>query len=178
MASDATGLRDYKGAAVASALTAGIPNSAMTFSISPITNWPTGSGGNFTIVIDQGTSSEESLLCSSQVAGVVTVITRGYDGTTATSHATNAPVLHVPTALDFAEANQIANTHSQTSKAVVVGADEIPLFDSAAAFGLKKLTLNNFATWWASLVVTVTNKDLSSPTNIIQCKGLWQVKTP
>ena len=165
MASDATGLRDYKGAAVAATLSTGISNAATTFSISPTTNWPTGSNGSFTIVIDQGTSSEEAMLCSAQSAGVLTVTTRGYDGTTATAHNLGAPVLHVPVALDFAEANQIANTHSQTSKTTPVGADEMPLFDSAATFGLKKLTMTNLAAFLASLTQTLTNKDLTDSTN-------------
>lgn len=145
---DATGLREYKGAAVASALSAGISNSIASFAISPITNWPTGgANGNFTLVIDQGLSSEESILCSAQTAGTITVVTRGYDGTAAVSHTIGAIVLHVPSAIDFSEANWIANTHSQTSKTTPVGADELPLFDSAATFGLKKVTLTNLNTF-------------------------------
>ena len=49
------------------------------------------------------------------------------------------------------------------SKATPVGADEIPLADSAATFGLKKLTLTNLAAWLASLVQTLTNKTLTDP---------------
>ena len=51
------------------------------------------------------------------------------------------------------------------SKVTPVGADEIPLSDSAASFGIKKLTLTNLAAWFASLTQVFTNKDLSSATN-------------
>lgn len=52
---------------------------------------------------------------------------------------------------------------SATSKATPVDADEIPLADSAATFGLKKLTLTNLAAWLASLAQTLTNKTLTDP---------------
>ena len=163
MAADATGIREYKGAAVQSVLTAGINASSTSFPISPTTNWPTGAVGNFSIVIDQGTSAEESILCSAQATGVITVVTRGYDNTAAVGHSTGAIVTHGPTAIDVSEANYIANVHAQTSKAVPVGADEVPLFDSAATFGLKKSTLTNLWAALASLTQTLTNKTLTSP---------------
>lgn len=52
---------------------------------------------------------------------------------------------------------------SATSKPTPVGADELPIADSAATFGLKKLTLTNLAAWLASLVQTLTNKTLTNP---------------
>ena len=169
MAADATGIREYKGAAVQSALTAGINASSTSFPISPTTNWPTGAVGQFTITIDQGTSAEECILCLTQASGVITVVTRGYDGTAPVAHSTGAIVTHGPSAVDVAEANYIANTHAQTSKVTPVDADEMGLFDSAATFGLKKLTIANLkalvATYLASLTQTLTNKDLTSPTN-------------
>ena len=164
MAQDATGLRNYAGAAVQSTLSAGITNVATSFSISLSTNWPT---SNFIITVDPNTSSEEKMLCASLTAGVIVVTTRGYDGTSAVSHLTGAVVVHSISAIDLSEANQIANTHAQTSKAVPVGADEVPLFDSAATFGLKKATLTNLWAALASFTQTLTNKDLTSPTNLI-----------
>lgn len=59
-----------------------------------------------------------------------------------------------------------AATHAATSKTTPVGADEIPLADSAATFGLKKLTLTNLAAWLSSLAQTLTNKKLSTPVEI------------
>jgi len=162
---DATGIREYKGAAVQSTLVAGINAASTSFSITPTTNWPTGAGGNFSIVIDQGTSAEESILCSAQTTGVITVVTRGYDNTAAISHSTGAIVTHGPTAIDVSEANYIANTHSQTSKTVPVGADEVPLFDSAATFGLKKTTLTNLWTAEAALTQTLTGKTMAYGSN-------------
>lgn len=145
MAQDATGLRNYAGAAVQATLSAGITNLTATFSISPSTNWP---ATNFIITVDPNTASEEKMLCASLSAGTITVTTRGYDGTTGVAHSTGAVVIHSISAIDISEANQIANVHAQTAKATPVGADEIPLFDSAASFGLKKLT-------WTQLLATI-----------------------
>lgn len=145
---DATGVHQYSGSAVQSALSAGISNSATTFSITPTTNWPDGSIGNFVATADPNTSLEEKMLCSGLAGGVLTVVTRGYDGTSAVAHASGAVIIHTVSAIDLAEANWIANFHARTSKATPVDADEIPLADSAATFGLKKLT-------WANIKATL-----------------------
>ena len=144
MSADATGIRSYSGSAVASALSAPVNNVSTSFSISPTTNWPT---SNFFATIDPGLSSEEKIFVTSLSGGVLTVGSRGADGTSATSHLINAVVVHTISATDIAEANWIANTHFQTSKVTPTGADEIGLFDSAASFGLKKLTLTNLLSW-------------------------------
>lgn len=145
---DATGVHQYSGSAVQSALSAGISNSATTFSITPTTNWPDGSIGNFVATADPNTSLEEKMLCSGLAGGVLTVVTRGYDGTVAVAHASGAVIIHTVSAIDLAEANWIANFHARTSKATPVDADELPLADSAASFGLKKLT-------WANIKATI-----------------------
>lgn len=165
MAADATGIREYKGAAKSTTITAGITNVATSWSIADSTGWPTGAVGNFIITLDRGTSLEEKVLCSGLAGGVLTVAAsgRGYDNTTAVAHGAGASIDHSISAIDIAEANYIANTHNQASKATPVAADEIPLFDSAATFGLKKLTLTNLAAWLASLVQTLTNKTLTAP---------------
>ena len=160
---DATGVHQYSGSAVQSALSAGITNSALTFSITPTTNWPDGSIGNFVATAEPNTSLEEKMLCSGLAGGVLAVVTRGYDGTSALAHASGAVIMHTISAIDIAEANWIANFHARTSKALPVGADEIPLADSATTFGLKKLTLTNLAAWLSSLVQTLTNKTLTDP---------------
>ena len=53
----------------------------------------------FIIAIDYGTPSEEVALVTA-VAGLSFTVTRGYDGTSATSHNTGAPVRHTWTAMD------------------------------------------------------------------------------
>ena len=146
--SDATGVRQYAGAAIQSALTAGISNSATSFSISPTTGWPDGSIGNFVLTIDPNSSSEEKILCSALAGGVITVVNRGYDNTTAVAHTASSTVIHTITAIDIAESNWIANFHARTSKSTPVDNDEFPIADSAASNGLKKLT-------WVNLKATL-----------------------
>ena len=62
---------------------------------------------------------------------------------------------------------QALDTHAATSKTTPVDADEIPLSDSAADFGLKKLTWANadatLKTYFDSVTTTLTNKTLTSP---------------
>lgn len=59
-------------------------------------------------------------------------------------------------------------TNGATSKATPVDADELPLVDSAASNGLKKLTWANLkaaiASYYNGLAATMTNKTLTSPT--------------
>ena len=58
-------------------------------------------------------------------------------------------------------------THAATSKTPPVDADEIPIADSAASFGLKKLTWANLKaaiqSFYDSAVSTMTNKTLTDP---------------
>jgi hypothetical protein len=65
--------------------------------------------------------------------------------------------------------NVAADTHAATSKTTPIDADELPLVDSAASFGLKKLTIANLknlmSAFLSSNTQTLTNKDLSSATN-------------
>lgn len=49
-------------------------------------------------------------------------------------------------------------TDAATTKATPVGADELPLADSAASFGLKKLTFTNLLSAWGTLVDGLTAK--------------------
>jgi len=89
--------------------------------------------------------------------------------------------------LDSAEApGQRLNTHAQdeieaavgatgvhaaTSKTTPVDADELPLLDSAATFGQKKLTLANLKAWikawYDSLATTFTNKSIDLASNTV-----------
>src|SRR5690606_17449484 len=83
-----------------------------SFTIDDSTGWPDGSGGDFFVVIDPGTASEENVRCSARSEVTVTVATsgRGADGTSATSHSAGATVQHCFTALDADEANAHVST--------------------------------------------------------------------
>lgn len=102
--------REFKGAAPATTLLAGISDSATSFTVASSggTGYPTGgANGDFFVVIDRGLSSEEKIRCSSRSGDVFTVATsgRGADNTAAASHATAAVVELTFTALDASEAN-------------------------------------------------------------------------
>ena len=89
-------LRRYSGNAQMAQLTAGISAGATTIPVA----WPGGSPwidvltGNtmgagssvWTAVLDYGTASEEKVLCSTISGGNITVVQRGVDRTTATTH--------------------------------------------------------------------------------------------
>ena len=74
------------------AITAGSPGSGGTFTVAAATNWPT---ANFAVVVDPGTATTETILCSSRSGTTLTVATsgRGYDNSTAQSHANNAVIV-------------------------------------------------------------------------------------
>ena len=82
---------------------------------------------------------------------------------------TTTPTLGTPVSGDATNlTNTIApQTHAATSKTTPVDADELPLSDSAATFGLKKLTWANLVatlkTYFDSVATTLTNKTLTSP---------------
>lgn len=110
-------LRDYAGNAKPSSLTAGINNTALSFSIPPAdaANWPTGGGnGKFFVTLDRGLPSEERILVSSQSGGTFTIASlgdRGVDGTTAVAHSVGAAgtVEHTYSSIDAEEANAHIN---------------------------------------------------------------------
>jgi len=104
--------REYKGAATPTTLSASITNSATSLTITDATNWPTGS---FSLVIDPGLAGEEKILATSRTGTTVTLTTRGYDNTTASSHTSGAVIYPVPTAVDFDEANAHVNSTAGTT---------------------------------------------------------------
>lgn len=75
--------------------------------------------------------------------------------------------------------NTAPDTHAAPVKASPVDADELPLVDSAASWGLKKLTWANlkaaFAAYYNTLTATLTNKTLTNPkiNQIVSTDGSW-----
>jgi len=99
---------EHAGAAAATALSSSITNVTTALNVASATGWPTGAVGPFVITVDAGTAGEEKILVSSRTGLVLTVQTRGYDSTTATSHAFNAAVIHSFSATEADEANVAA----------------------------------------------------------------------
>lgn len=117
--------RSYSGNAVPATLTASIINTDTSIPISVSTGWPDGTSGPFHVGIAPAGSDNftEVVRCSGRTGLTLNVQTvpvsgRGWDGTTASSHAINSVIVPVFTATDADEANQhYSNTgldhHSQ-----------------------------------------------------------------
>ena len=103
--------RSYSGGARAVTLTAPIDNSLSTlvWAITLPVNWPDDAVGPFAVVVDRDLPTEEKALCSNASGGFLTVLQRGYDGTTAQGHDFDAVIEVVGTAVDFDEANAHIN---------------------------------------------------------------------
>ena len=130
--------RFYAGGGASTTLASAMGNSDTSFSISATTGWPGGSpGANFIVVIDRGTSSEEKILCSSNSGTVVSVATsgRGYDGTSATSHNSNATVSLCGGAIDFDETNQMSHLFGSQAEGSLFYAKGAGVLPSALAVG-------------------------------------------
>jgi microcystin-dependent protein len=115
-------LRSYGGGAFPTQLADAMLDSDLSFILTgPFVNWPTGSGGPFTLAMDDGLPTVEKILCSAldTSSGTVTVYTngdftgRGYDGTSANAHtpqaAPNPQCRPCWTAEEAQEANVTAN---------------------------------------------------------------------
>jgi hypothetical protein len=97
---------EHQGAAPVTGLASSINASATALTLVSGAGYPTGAVGPFVLAIDPGTGSEEKVLCSSRSGTAVVVTTRGYDGTTATSHTSGTSnVAHVWTATEADDTN-------------------------------------------------------------------------
>lgn len=171
--------REYKGAATPTTITSSITNSATTVTVADATNWPTGS---FSFVIDPGLAGEEKILATSRSGTIVTITTRGYDNTSASSHTTGAVTYPVPTAIDFDEANSHVNastgvhgltgavvgtTDTQTLSAKTLTSPVISTIVNTGTLTLPTTTgtvaLTSDITVTASSTTTFTNKTLTTP---------------
>ena len=151
------GRREYQGAAAPTTITSNITNSSTSLTLTSTTGWPT---GTFSLVIDPGLAGEEKMLATSRSGSTVTITTRGYDGTTATSHLAGAIIYPSPTAIDFDEANNLINlpttkgdilaaTGAGAMARVGVGANNSFLVaDSSQTAGVKWTTNAGTMTQW------------------------------
>lgn len=89
--------QNFSGDAVLTTLTSEIDSSSLTFDVSSVAGWPS-SGLPFTVTLDQGNPTlQETVLVVSYSGLTATVdsdVGRGYDSTTAQSHAEDATVVH------------------------------------------------------------------------------------
>lgn len=109
--------KSYRGNAVVTTLTADISSGDLTLLMAANTGWPSGAGGQ--PFVAQLTSEDglarEKVLVAARSGLILTVTTRGYDGTTAAAFSTGATIEHVfdaQSAQDFADHADEAAPHS------------------------------------------------------------------
>ena len=98
--------RYYSSVAQRTTLASGISAVATSVVVTAATGFP--SSFPYTMIIDQDTASEEVVEVTAR-SGTTLTVTRGVDGTTATTHATGASVNHGVSARDFDEPNAFVN---------------------------------------------------------------------
>lgn len=167
--------RSYTGASAACTLTSSITSGDTSLTLTgTVTGWPTTSGGSFYMVIDPGLSTEEKVLVGSRSTNSLSSITRGVDGTTASSHSAGATCYPVFTAVDADQANAVASalttkgdllvTDGSALNRLAVGSDRQNLIaDSGSTNGVKwqyegELTLNAQTGTSYTLVLTDSAK--------------------
>jgi microcystin-dependent protein len=147
--------RQYAGGAVASTLGSSVAASGVTaFTIASATGWPSSAGVPLFVVVSPQTSSEEKM--SVTISGTtLTVVSRGVDGTTASSHASGAIIYPVFTATDADEANELTAKYTTQGSIVYQGASTFtelalgtsgyPLVAGASAPAYSQLTATGIA---------------------------------
>ena len=118
--------RSYAGAAPACTLTNAITSGDTSALLTgDVTNWNNTANGAFFMVIDPGLSTEEKVLVGSRSGSSLSSITRGVDGTSASSHNAGATCYPVFTAVDADQANAVAA--ALTTKGDLLATDGSPL---------------------------------------------------
>jgi len=129
-------------------------------------------GANYSYLTLQDASSNIEIVKLTSVTGDVLNVVRAQDGTAARTWAIGDTIGCRPCAAgfnDFAVGPQITNS---TSKVTPVDADELGVTDSAASFGLKKLT-------WANLKSTLVTyfNTLFTKVDGSNATGTWNIST-
>ena len=101
--------RSFVGNAAATTVPLGLGAADGSCTIASATNWPSGSGGDFLVVIDRGQNTEE-LAWSSGVSGTtLTFALRGAQGTSGVAHAAGCTIALSMGSQDLDEANQVVS---------------------------------------------------------------------
>ena len=99
-------LRNYSVLANPQGLTASVGTTDVTLAVAATANYPT---APFIATIERGAANEEVVLVTAKPSGTSLTVTRGYDGSTAKTHALGTVVEHAVSAIDYREANAHVN---------------------------------------------------------------------
>lgn len=145
--------RSFSGSAPDTTLTGNVDNSTLTVAITDGTGWPDGSGGNFVVIFEPGTTSEEKALASSRSGNTLTLAQRALEGS-AVSHTASSVIRHGLSALDVNEANYAV---SQTV-ALVAAKGDVLYGTAANTLGkLAKGSANQSPMWDSSGALVAGN---------------------
>lgn len=127
--------KDYLGGVAATTLTTAVSGSALSLVVASGTTYPDGTNGPFVVVLDRGTGTEEKAICSSRSGNTITVLQRGYDGTTGQPHSIGATVEHCLDAYSVKQANTLANIQTARGDLIVRNASGNPARLAVGAAG-------------------------------------------
>lgn len=102
-------MANYSNIAVQTTLSGAISAGDLTLTVDDATGYPT---APFRIVLDPGSVADEEVCQVTNKAGTTFTVTRGYDGTTAKSHAIGATVIHAVVAADLTDLQAADSTHA------------------------------------------------------------------
>lgn len=175
--------RYYSNTAVSTTLVGAINNAVTSLVVGSVSGFPVSCP--YTLVLDQGTPTEE-LVTVTAAAGTTLTVTRGSDGTAAAAHSAGATVKHAVSAQDFREPQDhmvtssgthgitgsvVGTTDAQnlTNKTMNGASNSFSNIPSAAIVGLDAHTAATAAHGATGAVVgttnvqTLTGKTLTSP---------------
>lgn len=169
--------RDFAGGAVVTTLSGSINASDTSIPITLATGWPSGTNGEFFVVINKGASTEEKVRIDTRSGTTLTVTSsgRGVDGTSAASHSSGESIQLCTTATDLDEANKaVAETVNRVTTAgdLLVGSGANAMSRLAVGASGRMLVSTGSAPAWVAMsgdatinssgVITVANDAITA----------------
>jgi hypothetical protein len=169
--------KQYLGGAVQTTITGTIDDNDTSITIATTTGWPSGATP-FVVTVDVNLATEESMLVT-RSGSTLTVVERGYDGTTAQAHTSGGPIIHSFDAHSADQANRLANLQSGKGDLIVHnGTNPVSLDVNLAGDGTDDgkiiKTKNAEAGGWEISYPDVVNTASSAPAATSATKyGVW-----
>lgn len=163
-------VRYYSSVAPPTTLTNGINSGAATIQVGSTSGFP--SLTPYTLSLSYDTIGEELVQVNS-VGGTTLSVTRGIDGTSATSHNAGVEVRHVTSARDFADSRSHENAdqgiHGLDPTDELVGADKAQTLANKT-LDMAEGTLNRIDIFNGPSWITTVNGDITTPAIVFQIK--------